>query len=53
MTFAQKTVLWSLVVGKVLKTYLPWYNPSKVEVPKEHLNRSKLFTEEAVSIREA
>ena len=53
MTFGQKTVLWSLVVGKVLKTYLPWYNPSKVEVPKEHLNRSKLFTEEAVSIREA
>lgn len=43
-------------VGYLLKnwfhTYLPWYDPAKLELPNKHFELSKLFSEQAQEIRE-
>ena len=46
----ERKALFSLL-GKVLKTYLPWYNPAKLEIPKMHSAMSAQYSEEAVDTR--
>ncbi len=46
----ERTALLKLL-GNVLKTYLPWYNPSKLEIPGVHAMMSEQYSNEALETR--
>ncbi|MBE9539659.1 MAG: metal-dependent hydrolase [Proteobacteria bacterium] len=53
VTFVQELMIKCAWYGRVLRTYLPWYNPKNLKIPKSHNRHSREFSEQALDEREA